>query len=179
LLDQDLPGEVGEKEEKLRRMVHTSIKKVADDIEERFNFNTAVSAIMELVNAIQEYLQEFPEGKINPGVLREALENTIVLLSPFSPHITEECWRMLGYRESVHLNPWPEYDEKALQVNEVEVVIQVNGKVREKMKVPAGLSREELIKEAYGQERVQDYLQNQPVVKAIAVPEKLVNLVTN
>jgi len=169
-----------EREEKeLRRSVHTAIKKVTGDIEERFNFNTAISAIMEMVNSIYEYVQEKEHGEINSRVLQEALEATVLLLSPFSPHIAEECWRMLGYDNSVLLSSWPEHDPAVLQVEEVEVVVQVNGKVREKMMVPAGLSREEMIDEAYQKERIQQYLKDREVIKAVAVPGKLVNLVVS
>ncbi len=173
-------SEKWEKEEKeLRRIAHATVQKVTGDIEERFNFNTAISAVMELVNSAYEYVQGREEGELNATLLQETVEKLVLLLAPFAPHMAEECWRLLGKESSVLLEEWPTYEPNALQVEEVEVVIQVNGKVRDRMSVPAGLSREELVNEAYRLERVQELIQDREVVKAVAVPEKLVNLVVS
>lgn len=156
----------------LYRQVHQTIKKVTEDIDKRYQFNTAISAIMELVNAISAY----PEGA-DRGTLAEAIEKTIVLLAPFAPHIAEELWHRIGHADSVHAQPWPTWDEAALVADEVEIVVQVNGKVRDRVVVPANASREEIEAAVLAQEKVKAHLAGKTVKKVIVVPGKLVNLV--
>ncbi|GAB6934313.1 leucine--tRNA ligase [Calditerricola yamamurae] len=156
----------------LYRQMHQTIKKVTEDIDKRYQFNTAVSAIMELVNAISAY----PEGA-DRGTLAEAIEKTIVLLAPFAPHIAEELWHRIGHADSVHAQPWPTWDEAALAADEVEIVVQVNGKVRDRVVVPANASREEIEAAVLAQEKVKAHLAGKTVKKVIVVPGKLVNLV--
>ena len=167
----------GRAEEELKRALHTAIKKVTVDIQERFNFNTAISAIMELVNALYIYRQETDPGRRHAPSSREALAKMVLLLAPFAPHLAEEAWRALGNRESVHLQAWPEYDPDALHVEAVEIVIQVNGRVRGRITVPAGCPEEELLEAARGHERIGELLQGKEVVRAVAVPGKLINIV--
>ena len=163
----------------LQRARHAAVKKVTADIEERFNFNTAISAIMELVNAAYGFLNEISaeERERHRALIGEALETIIVLLAPFAPHICEELWHRCGFAGSVHKQQWPSYNQEMLQVEEVEVVIQVNGKVRGRILVPAGLSEEELLEEARQNEKVRPYLEGKELVKAITIPGKLVNIV--
>lgn len=156
----------------LYRQMHQTIKKVTEDIDKRYQFNTAVSAIMELVNAISAY----PEGA-DRGTLAEAIEKTIVLLAPFAPHIAEELWHRIGHADSVHAQPWPTWDEAALAADEVKIVVQVNGKVRDRVVVPANASREEIEAAVLAQEKVKAHLAGKTVKKVIVVPGKLVNLV--
>ncbi len=166
----------GESEKELERSLHAAIKKVTIDIQERFNFNTAISAIMELVNAIYAYRQsEVTEG--NKIILRNALEKMVLLLAPFAPHLAEEAWETLGYSESVHHQNWPTYDPQKLVVEEIEVVIQINGKVRGRIVVPADCPEEELIEAARANERIGELLVDKEVVKVVAVPGRLVNIV--
>ncbi|MGB9976128.1 leucine--tRNA ligase [Thermovenabulum sp.] len=155
-----------------RRLIHKTIKKVTTDIEERFNFNTAISAIMEMVNGINSLKEE-----ISGDVVKEAVENLLLMLAPFAPHITEELWERIGNKGSIHLMPWPKYDEKAILEEEVEVVVQINGKVRAKILVPADITEEELESAALSSEKVSSYLQNKQIIKIITVPNKLVNIV--
>ncbi len=165
------------KEDKeLNFVINNTIKKVTEDIEERFNFNTAISAVMELVNEVYKY-KEIEEGKINSPLLKLAVDTILVLLSPFAPHITEELWHYLGYKESIHEQSWPKYNERALVKEEIEVVIQVNGKVREKIEVSKDISKEDLEKVALNSERIQGYIKDKNIVKVICVPSKLVNIV--
>ncbi len=170
-------SEIGVKEVELERSVHAAIKKVTHDIQDRFNFNTAISAIMELVNAIYSYRQ--PEGRAggNHELLRESLEKTILLLAPFAPHLAEESWQLLGNKESVHRQKWPDYNPEKLLVDQVEVVVQINGKVRGRITVPSDCPEEQLIEEARESERIGELLKDRDVVKIVTVPGRLVNIV--
>ncbi|HSW35843.1 MAG TPA: leucine--tRNA ligase [Candidatus Limnocylindrales bacterium] len=167
----------GEAEMELQRSVHAAIKKVTHDIGERFNFNTAISAIMELVNSIYAYRQASSGDRQNHAVLRESLKQTVLLLAPFVPHLAEEIWHSFGYGGSVHRQPWPQYDPHKLQVNEVEVVVQINGKVRGKITVPANYPEDKLIEAARSNQRVDELLIGKEIVKTVAVPGRLVNIV--
>ncbi len=168
------PGDVFEgAEQALHRRTHRTIRKVTEDIE-RFHFNTAVSAIMELVNAIYQFESK---AETAPSVLREAIEMTVILLSPFVPHIAEELWQALGKRESIIQTIWPEYDAGATAEEEMLVVIQVNGKLRDRMSVPVSFGEEDLKEAALSQERVRTFTQGKQVKKVIVVPKKLVNVV--
>ncbi len=165
----ELKGE----DRKIKRLIHATIKKVADDIEQRFNFNTAISAIMELVNGLNTYVNT----EANPAVVKEGIENLVLLLSPFVPHITEEMWQLLGKKGSVHEQKWPEYDPEALKRDEVTIVIQINGKVRDKMVVDVDVDEETLKAEALGRPKVKKYTEGKEIIKTITVPKKLINIV--
>jgi leucyl-tRNA synthetase len=156
----------------LYRMVHYAIKKVSEDIGERYAFNTAISTIMELVNKLYAY----PEAS-DRGTLAFALKTLVILMAPITPHIAEELWEMIGNKESVHLQPWPSYDPQALILDEVEIAIQINGKVRDKLVVPNGLSKEELEAHVVNHEKAKILTEGKTVRKVIAVPGKLVNIV--
>lgn len=150
-----------------------TIKKVSDDVGGRFNFNTAISSIMELVNEMYKY----KEGEVNAGLFGEAVKNLVLVLSPFTPHICEEMWEHLGHDSFIYKEAWPVCDESALVKDTIEVVVQINGKVKEKMDVPANLNKAELEKLAMENEKVQTLTSGKNVVKVIAVPNKLVNIV--
>ncbi len=165
-----------EADKDLRRVLHGSIKKVANDIETRFNFNTAISTLMELVNALYAYKEAKAEP--NAGLIYEAVSDLIKMLSPFVPHITEELWRgAIDAASSVHDQSWPAYDEEALKVDNVEIVLQVNGKVRGRLTVPAAATKEELEKIALADANVQAHIGGATVRKVICVPGRLVNIV--
>ncbi len=170
----DGAGEMDDAARSLRRMTHVTIKRVTDDVSARFNFNTAISAIMELVNACYAY-REHPEQ--NPAVVREAITALIVLLAPFAPHIAEELWQSIGNGRSVHLESWPEVDPEALVQDEITIVVQINGKVRERLAVPAGLEQKEMETLALEEPKIQQLIAGKQVVKVIGVPGKLVNIV--
>ncbi len=150
-----------------------TIKKVSEDIGGRFSFNTAISSVMELVNDMYKY----KEGDINQGLFKAAIESLVLILSPFTPHICEEMWEHLGHDSFVYNESWPVCDEKALVKDTVEVVVQINGKVREKMDVPTGLSKDEFEKLAMENDKIKELTSGKNVVKVIAVPNKLVNIV--
>ena len=165
-----------EADKDLRRVLHNSIKKVTNDIETRFNFNTAISTMMELVNALYAYKEAAKEP--NAGLIYEAISDLIKMMSPFVPHITEELWRgAIDANSSVHEQSWPECDEEALKVDNVEIVLQVNGKVRGRLTVPAEATKEELEKIAMADANVQAHIGDATVRKVICVPGRLVNIV--
>ena len=169
-------AELDEAGKELRRILHASIKKVTEDVAERFNFNTAISAVMELVNAMHAYRDD---GSARPhgALMRETVESLLCLLAPFAPHITEELWAQTGHGESVHIQAWPKWDAEALKTATTEVVVQINGKVRDKLTVSSELNESALQEAALSQERVQSLLAGKSVVKVIAIPGKLVNIV--
>lgn len=158
----------------LRRVLHVTIAKVTEDVKERFTFNTALSSIMELVNAFYGF-QDATD--VNPHLVRETALDLVKLLAPFAPHITEELWQRLGGEKSVHIQPWPAYEEAAMRQDEVEIVLQINGKVRDKIVVAAELDAAGMEKAALAQPRVRQYTEGKKIVKVIAIPGKLVNIV--
>lgn len=165
------------KEDKdLNYMIHKTIKRVTEDIEGRFNFNTAVSGIMELVNDLYKY-KEIDKNDLNNSLFKQGIETVILLLSPFAPHVTEELWEKIGYDTSAYLMQWPQYNPQAVLKDEVEIVIQINGKVREKMMVSINTPKEELEKMAVENEKIKQLLEGKEVVKVVAIPKKLVNIV--
>lgn len=167
---------LSEADKDLRRVLHSSIKKVTNDIETRFNFNTAISTMMELVNALYAYKEAAKEP--NAGLIYEAISDLIKMMSPFVPHITEELWRgAIDANSSVHEQSWPECDVEALKVDNVEIVLQVNGKVRGRLTVPAEATKEELEKIAMADANVQAHIGDATVRKVICVPGRLVNIV--
>jgi leucyl-tRNA synthetase len=167
---------LSEADKELRRVLHSSIKKVTADIETRFNFNTAISTMMELVNALYAYKDASEEH--NAGLVYEAITALIKMLSPFVPHITEELWRgAIDADSSVHAQSWPAYSEEALKVDNVEIVLQVNGKVRGRLTVPAEATKEELEQIALADANVQAHIGGATVRKVICVPGRLVNIV--
>lgn len=162
----------------LRRMIHRTVKRVTEDVE-RFDFNTAISAVMELVNANSKYNEGKDRSARNGELLGKLTEKLILLLSPFAPHICEELWEKIGGKESVYLQPWPSYDEMLAKAEEIILVVQVNGKVRDRISVPADISGEEMEKVALSSEKVKKYTAGKRIAKVIVVPGKLVNVVVS
>ncbi|HHV94652.1 MAG TPA: leucine--tRNA ligase [Firmicutes bacterium] len=172
----EVKGDLGPKERTLRRIVHSSVKKVTNDIDKRFSFNTAVSAIMEMVNGMYQY-KDTPLDEQNLSVVREAVELLLLVLAPFTPHVTEELWHRLGYEESIHAQRWPAYDEEATRAEELTIVVQINGKVRDRVVVPADSDADTVKEAVFALPRVQEYTAGKTIVKTIVVPGKLVNIV--
>ena len=156
----------------LRRTLHKTIKKVTEDVRDRFAFNTAISALMELVNA----MHAFQDKPINPNLARELARNLLIMLAPFVPHIAAELWSKF-FDGDVHKQNWATFDAAAIVEEEIEIVIQINGKVREHVKVAVGLSKSDLEKLAPTLPRVAELTAGKKVVKIIAVPNKLINIV--
>jgi leucyl-tRNA synthetase len=162
----------GESDSDIRRAVHQAIKAVSEDLSDDFQFNTAISELMKLSNALSSGL-----AQASAGVRQEAMSALVRLLAPFAPHLAEEFWQQLGGEESVHLQPWPDHDPAALVLESIEVVIQVKGKVRGSMSVAVDCSKEELERLALASDVAQRWLEGKPPRRVIVVPGKLVNLV--
>jgi len=168
-------ADAGEADRELQRMTHATIKKVTDDMERAFHFNTAISGIMELVNKI--YLVFGENRDIASRQVKDAVKTTIMLLSPFVPHICEELWRVIGEKDSVFAAKWPSYDKEALKTERVTVIAQVNGKMRGRFEVSVGAGEEELRNIVLNDPGIKKWIQNKPVRKFIVVADKLVNIV--
>ena len=159
-------------EAELRRVLHATIKKVTEDVRDRFMFNTAISSIMELVNA----LYAFQDKELTPGLARETASALVRMLASFAPHITAELWAEL-FGGNVHAQTWPQYDAAALVQDEVEIVLQINGKVRDRVKVATGLDRAALEQLVAELPRAKELTAGKTIVKVVCVPGKLVNIV--
>ena len=160
----------------MRRITHKTIKKVTEDISTRFNFNTAVSAIMEHVNALYQF-KEVAETERDNSVLREAVDSLLLLLAPFAPHITEEIWEVTGHEGSIHLQGWPSYDPAAIVEDEITIVVQINSRVRDRILLPAGLTAGEMQDRVMNDPKILKLTEGKKIVKIIPVPGKLVNIV--
>jgi len=158
----------------LRRRTHRTIAKVTDDIERRYTFNTAIAAVMELLNAVGRFR---PADEAGRAVVQEALETAVLLLSPIVPHVTHALWRALGHEEAVVDAAWPEPDPAALAADEIELVVQVNGRLRGRIRVPADAGREAVERAALAEPNVRRHVGDRPVRKLIVVPGRLVNVV--
>jgi leucyl-tRNA synthetase len=140
-------------------------------LSENFQFNTAISELMKLTNALQDCANKTSIS------YREGIESLLIMLAPFAPHLSEELWSRLGHGDSIHRQKWLEYDPSALMVDEITLVVQINGKVRDNLLVPVNLSEQELQEYAKNAPQVQKHLQGKEIKKVIVVPNKLVNLV--
>jgi len=157
----------------LHRKTHQTIKKVTEDID-RYHFNTAISAVMELTNAVYGILPLREEAR---EVFQEAVEAILALLSPFVPHITEELWHQIGKMSYLLEESWPGYDHEAAKEEEITIVVQVNGKLRDRLTLPADVQEEQVKETAIAQEKVRKYLEGKAIRKVIYVPKKLLNIV--
>jgi leucyl-tRNA synthetase len=169
----ELDGELRE----LRRMIHRTIKKVTEDIDGRFHFNTAIAAIMELFNALSGFVQDHQLTAERATLVKAGVETIVILLAPFVPHIASELWEHLGHRERLNSVPWPAFSPQALELDELLIVVQVNGKVRSKITVPADVSRERIEGMALADERVNSFVDGKRIQRLVYVPRRLVNIV--
>jgi leucyl-tRNA synthetase len=167
-----------------RRTIHETIARVTEDLDRDFHFNTAVSAIMELVNAL--YAFDAAAGAADTEVpaperralLREGVETVLLLLGPFCPHVAEELWSQLGHMESIFAEPWPVADPRALVKDDVTVVVQVDGKVRSRLTVEVDAGETAIRARALDDDRVRPWLAGRRVKRVVVVPNRLVNIVT-
>ncbi len=172
--DWKIAGEAKWKSKDLKRLLHQTIKKVTEDLEGDFHFNTAISAIMELINACFQFQQQSEEDK---ALLNEVALNVTLLIAPFVPHVSEELWSRLGNEGSIFRASWPSFDADSLKTDEVEIVVQVLGKVRARACVPSDISEEDLKKYVLADEKVKTWIDGKEIRKIIIVPNKLVNIV--
>ncbi|MBQ6500804.1 MAG: leucine--tRNA ligase [Mogibacterium sp.] len=154
-------------------MMNTSIKKVTEDAGGRFNFNTAIASIMELVNEMYKY----KNGDINLPLFNKAIETLLTLLNPFSPHITEELWSQLGHEDRLYNRAWPVCDESALVKDEMQIILQINGKLKDKLMLPNNSDKEVVEGAARASERFKEATEGREVIKVIYVPNKIINFV--
>ena len=174
-LDYVIPDSLDKKSSDLVREVHIAIKKITSDIENEFQFNTVVSKYRELTNAIYEYIRD--ENDINFDVLSFALITLLKLISPVVVFMSEEIYSSLGGNGSIHNEPWPLYDEAKAKQNNIMLIVQVNGKIRDKIETTAGQTNDELSKLALSSEKTKQFLEGLNVIKTIVVPDKIVNIV--
>jgi leucyl-tRNA synthetase len=167
----EFQAELTKPEKDLRRAIHTAIKEVSEDLQGDYQFNTAISELMKLSNALKD------SSCNNSPVYREGIATLILLLAPFAPHLAEELWHQLGNRDSVHQQSWPQVDPTALVVDEITLVIQIMGKTRGTLQVPINCDRATLEKYAIESDIAQRYLEGKEIKKIIVVPNKLVNFV--
>jgi leucyl-tRNA synthetase len=161
----------------LRRKTHQTIRKVTSDIEERFHFNTAISAVMELINTLYQLPRPAADDRRALAVIRETVEAVILLLAPIVPHIAEELWSLLGRSETLADAAWPAFDTTVASEEEITIVIQINGKVRSRISVPADEDGERIRALALADEKIMRQLAGKKVVKEVYVPKRLVNIV--
>jgi leucyl-tRNA synthetase len=161
----------------LRRAIHRTIKKVSEDIEGRFHFNTAIAAIMELFNALSAAAQRNDYSAASLGMRRHGLETLILLLAPFVPHVASELWQELGHATGIDRLAWPSYSSEALEEEQLLIVVQVNGKMRGKITVPADATQEGIERVALGDAKVASLLGGKKVQRLVYVPRRLVNIV--
>jgi leucyl-tRNA synthetase len=164
-----------EKEKILLRKAHQTLHRVTSDFDARWHFNTSVALIMELVNKLHD--NEPLDKHVRPEILKQVLELLVVMLAPIAPHLSEELWEMLGHKERLYCEQWPEYSAKLAKEEQVEIVIQINGRVRGKICVDVGLPEEELAERAFADPKIGELLRGARVVRRVVVPNKLVNVV--
>jgi leucyl-tRNA synthetase len=175
------PSDLSDVGRAFRRVIHETIHRVTEDIERDFHFNTAISAVMELINALQDFARvsmDTVSREERAGLLREAVDTTLLLLGPVCPHITEELWSAVGHRESLFRQPWPAANREAMARDEVQIVIQVDGRVRSRLTADVGAQEAEIREMALADGRVRPWLSGRQVAKVVVVPGRLVNIVT-
>ncbi len=161
----------------IQRKLHQTIKRVSDDFRGRWHFNTCISAIMELINVLYGAEAAIAQGAVPPAFLAEVQRDVVLLLAPFSPYLAHELWEMLGEKESLLRAPWPKYDAELAKEEEIEIPVQVNGKLRSRVVVPADADENFVLERALTDEKVRAAIAGKQIVKKIYVPGKMVNLV--
>ncbi len=161
----------------LLRKLHQTIGKITEDFAGRWHFNTCIAAIMELVNTLTAAEEEISAGKVPAGVVKTLLENLVLLLAPFAPYLAAELWEQLGKEQSILRTPWPKFDEALAREDEIEIPVQVNGKLRAVVRVAAGADQDTMREAVKSDAKVQTATAGKEIVKVIVVPGKLVNIV--
>ncbi len=161
----------------LKAKMHQTIKKVGDDIEKRYHLNTAISSIMELFNSLKKECESLRIHQKDRDLLKNTMEILVLLLSPFAPHFCEEIWEKMGHQNLLLHTPWPGFDPELAIEETVTIVVQINGKLRDKFDAGRGLPKEDLESKALESERIRNIIGDRKVRKVIIVQDKLVNIV--
>ena len=170
-------AEVSPEARAIQRKMHQTIAKITQDFDGRWHFNTCIAAIMEFVNDLYAAEAAIASGKVSPALVREAMKNLVLLLAPFAPYLAAEMWTQLGERDALLKHPWPKFDPALVKADEVEVAVQVNGKLRARITVPADATEDHVRETALADEKVKAAIEGKQIVKVIVVPGKLVNIV--
>jgi leucyl-tRNA synthetase len=168
---------LGPQARSIQRKLHQTIKRVSDDFQGRWHFNTCISAIMELVNVLYGAEDAIAKNEIPRSLLAHVERNLVLLLGPFAPYLAHELWEMLGEKGNLLKAPWPKYDATLAKEEELEIPVQVNGKLRSRIVVSADATEETILERALADEKVQTAIAGKQIVKKIYVPGKLVNVV--
>jgi len=175
--DQVTDGDMDDQDKNLERDRNATIKKVTEDITKNYKFNTAISSMMILMNAIDRYKGEGNEDG-RQAILNRAIRSMVLLMSPFTPHMCEELWQIMGgQEESISRVPWPSVNEDALKQDTIKIIAQVNGKLRGIFNVPTGITEKEIKEVVLADQKIQEFVSDKPIKKFIYIPHKLVNLV--
>jgi leucyl-tRNA synthetase len=161
----------------IQRKLHQTIKRVSDDFQGRWHFNTCISAIMELVNALYGAEDAIAKRAVPAAFLAEVQRDLVLLLAPFAPYLAHELWEMLGQKESLLRAPWPKYDAELAKEEEIEIPVQISGKLRSRVTVPADAAEDFVLERALADEKIKAAVAGKQIVKKIYVPGKMVNLV--
>lgn len=170
-----------EKDEEIQKKLHQTVKKVTESIEDDFHFNTAIAAVMELLNDMTTYKQEVIDkndvSTESKKIWKEVLDKVILLIAPFAPHIADELWEIIGNKTFTFEEEWPTFEEELTKEHKMNLVVQINGKIRETIPAKIGLPKEEYEKLAFDSEKIKKAIEGKEIVKVIVVPNKLVNIV--
>ena len=170
-----------EKDEEIQKKLHQTVKKVTESIEDDFHFNTAIAAVMELLNDMTTYKQEVIDkndvSTESRKIWKEVLDKVILLIAPFAPHIADELWEIIGNKTFTFEEEWPTFEEELTKEHKMNLVVQINGKIRETIPAKIGLPKEEYEKLAFDSEKIKKAIEGKEIVKVIVVPNKLVNIV--
>jgi leucyl-tRNA synthetase len=161
----------------IQRKLHQTIKRVTDDFQGRWHFNTCISAIMELVNELYGAEEAIAQNLVPPALVAEVQRNLVLLLAPFAPYLAHELWEMLGEKRSLLKAPWPKYDAALAKEDELEIPVQINGKLRSRIVVPADAAEDFVLERALADDKIRSAIAGKQIVKKIFVPGKLVNIV--
>jgi leucyl-tRNA synthetase len=162
---------------RLQKKMHQTIKKVSEDIEKRFHLNTAISSIMEFTNTLRKEKDHLKNSTAGRTLIRQALDNLVLLLAPFTPHVCEEMWARMGHHDLVYSAPWPSFDPALSEEERATIVVEINGKIRDRFEADLGLSEDEMKAVALGLPRIQAFIGSQPVKKVVCIKNKIVNIV--
>jgi len=164
-------------ERRLLRKAHQALRHVTEDMEGRWHFNTDIAMAMELVNLLAESEGAFATGTIQAPVYKEAIELLVQIISPFAPHLADELWELLGHAGPLLRAPWPVFDRELAAEDELEIPVQVNGKLRARIRVAVSAGEEEILARAQAEEKVIQHLAGKEIIKVVIVPQKLINIV--